>query len=80
MIKELSERDKACIALKVPQADQSELNELITQCRKLDTLQAMAVAMPHKLKTADGSPFSADTHLQGRAIQASQEYLYSVLG
>lgn len=79
MIQELTPHDQACIALKVPQSSQSELNDLIRDARRLDMTQAAVVSMSSKLKTADGSPFMTDTHLHRELMDRAREYAYTVL-
>ena len=75
----LSVRDQVCLALKVPDSDQSELDNLINQARTLDMVQAAAVSMAAKLKTADGSPYMTDTHLHRRLTQEAGIFVYAHL-
>lgn len=76
---ELSIRDQACLALKVPESEQAELNQLIEKARTLDMIQAASVALAAKLKTADGSPYMTDTHLHLSLTQAAREFTYNHL-
>jgi hypothetical protein len=74
----LTERDKACLHLKVPLSNNPDLNELITECRRMDFLQAFFCAANEKAKTKDGADPQADESQIYNLRQKAREYTYTL--